>query len=48
MFLRKNSHVRSEVSIEEPLNIDWDGNELLLGDVLGTGIDEVSKDIRCV
>ncbi len=46
MFLRKNSHVRSEVSIEEPLNIDWDGNELLLGDVLGTGIDEVSKDIE--
>ena len=46
MFLRKNSHVRSEVSIEEPLNIDWDGNELLLGDVLGTGMDEVSKDIE--
>ena len=46
MYLRKSTHSRSEVSIEEPLNIDWDGNELLLGDVLGTDADSVCKGIE--
>ena len=36
MYIRKNSVLRGEVSIDEPLNIDWDGNELLLSDVIGT------------
>ena len=44
--LRKNSHSHSEVSIEEPLNIDWEGNELLLGDVLGTETDSVSGSLE--
>ncbi len=46
MFLRKKSSHRSEVSIDEPLNTDWDGNELLLSDVLGTEEDEVIKPIE--
>jgi len=46
MFLRRNSRVRSEVSFDEPLNVDWDGNELLLSDVLGTEGDLISKDIE--
>ncbi len=46
MFLRKKSSHRSEVSIDEPLNTDWDGNELLLSDVLGTDEDEVIKPIE--
>ncbi|MCC8356552.1 MAG: RNA polymerase sporulation sigma factor SigE [Oscillospiraceae bacterium] len=46
MFLRKKSSHRSEVSIDEPLNTDWDGNELLLSDVLGTDDDEVIKPIE--
>ena len=37
MYLRKTSGQRSEVSFDEPLNTDWDGNELLLSDILGTG-----------
>jgi len=45
MFLRKKSSHRTEVSIDEPLNTDWDGNELLLSDVLGTDGDEVIKPI---
>ena len=36
MYLRKNSQLRNELSIDEPLNVDWDGNELLLSDILGT------------
>src|SRR5690606_14827614 len=36
MYLRRNNKTRSEVSFDEPLNVDWDGNELLLSDVLGT------------
>ena len=36
MYLRKNASQKNEVSIDEPLNIDWDGNELLLSDVLGS------------
>jgi len=43
MYLRRNNKVRSEVSFDEPLNIDWDGNELLLSDVLGTENDIIYK-----
>jgi RNA polymerase sporulation-specific sigma factor len=46
MFLRRNSRVRSEVSFDEPLNVDWDGNELLLSDVLGTENDLVYKGLE--
>ncbi len=46
MVLRKNSSQRSELSIDEPLNTDWDGNELLLSDVLGTDEDEVSRPLE--
>ena len=46
MFLRKSSQMKSEVSIDEPLNIDWDGNELLLSDILGSDQDVVNKDIE--
>ncbi len=46
MFLRRNSRLRSEVSLDEPLNVDWDGNELLLSDVLGTEGDLISKGIE--
>ena len=43
MYLRKNSKTRLEVSIDEPLNVDWDGNELLLSDILGTEEDTIYK-----
>lgn len=46
MYLRKNSNMRSEVSIDEPLNVDWDGNELLLSDILGTENDIIYKNIE--
>ncbi len=46
MFLRKNISVKSEVSIDEPLNVDWDGNELLLSDVLGTDDDIVNRGLE--
>jgi len=46
MVLRKNSGQRAELSIDEPLNTDWDGNELLLSDVLGTDVDEVSRPLE--
>lgn len=46
MYLRKNNKKRSEVSFDEPLNIDWDGNELKLSDVLGTDIDLIYKYIE--
>lgn len=46
MFLRRNNKVRSEVSFDEPLNIDWDGNELLLSDVLGTENDTIYRNIE--
>ena len=46
MFLRKATQYRGEVSIDEPLNIDWDGNELLLSDILGTDADVVSRNIE--
>ncbi|MDR1674273.1 MAG: sigma-70 family RNA polymerase sigma factor, partial [Oscillospiraceae bacterium] len=46
MFLRKSSQYRNEISIDEPLNVDWDGNELLLSDILGTSEDVVNKGIE--
>lgn len=46
MFLRKNVQHKNEISIDEPLNIDWDGNELLLSDILGTDADYVNRDIE--
>ena len=46
MFLRKNSAQKNEISIDEPLNIDWDGNELLLSDVLGSDSDEVGRGVE--
>ena len=46
MHLRKNANRRSEVSLDEPLNTDWDGNELLLSDVLGTDSDSIEKPIE--
>ncbi|MCI5752143.1 MAG: RNA polymerase sporulation sigma factor SigE [Oscillospiraceae bacterium] len=46
MFLRKTSQTKNEISIDEPLNIDWDGNELLLSDILGTENDAVSSGIE--
>lgn len=46
MYLRKNSNTRTEVSIDEPLNVDWDGNELLLSDILGTDNDVICKGIE--
>ena len=46
MFLRKTATLRNEVSIDEPLNIDWDGNELLLSDVLGSDGDEVGRGVE--
>ncbi|HBX22696.1 MAG TPA: RNA polymerase sporulation sigma factor SigE [Desulfotomaculum sp.] len=46
MYLRRNNKIRTEVSFDEPLNIDWDGNELLLSDVLGTENDVIYKYIE--
>ncbi len=46
MFLRKASQYKNEISIDEPLNTDWDGNELLLSDILGTEDDIVNKGIE--
>ena len=46
MYLRKNNKTKLEVSIDEPLNVDWDGNELLLSDILGTDEDVISKGIE--
>ncbi len=46
MFLRRNNKVRLEISFDEPLNIDWDGNELLLSDILGTDNDIIHKFIE--
>ncbi len=43
MYLRRNSKIKSEVSFDEPLNVDWDGNELLLSDILGTDGDVIFK-----
>ena len=46
MYLRKNSNMKTEVSIDEPLNVDWDGKELLLSDILGTDGDVTQKNIE--
>ena len=46
MYLRRTSKTRLEVSIDEPLNVDWDGNELLLSDILGTEEDVISKNME--
>lgn len=46
MYLRRNSKVRMEVSIDEPLNVDWDGNELLLSDILGTDEDVIYRELE--
>ena len=46
MYLRRNSKTKAEVSIDEPLNVDWDGNELLLSDILGTEEDIIYKDLE--
>ena len=46
MYLRRNSKTKMEVSIDEPLNVDWDGNELLLSDILGTEEDTIYKDLE--
>ena len=46
MYLRRNNKTKMEVSIDEPLNVDWDGNELLLSDILGTEEDVIYKDME--
>lgn len=46
MYLRKSTSMRSEVSIDEPLNVDWDGNELLLSDILGSEPDAVTQGLE--
>ncbi len=46
MYIRKNSKAKNDISLDEPLNVDWDGNELLLSDILGTDEDEVHRGIE--
>lgn len=46
MYMRKSSVLKTEISIDEPLNVDWDGNELLLSDILGSDGDEVSAEVE--
>ncbi len=46
MYLRKNANQKSEISIDEPLNVDWDGNELLLSDILGTDHDIIYRSVE--
>ena len=46
MYVRKNASHRGDLSIDEPLNVDWDGNELLLSDILGTDTDAVSENLE--
>ena len=46
MYLRRTSRMRQEVSFDEPLNVDWDGNELLLSDILGTEPDVITKGLE--
>ena len=46
MYLRRNSKTKLEVSFDEPLNMDWDGNELLLSDILGTDEDIIYRDLE--
>ena len=45
MYLRRNTRTKNEVSIDEPLNVDWEGNELLLSDILGTETDIISREL---
>lgn len=45
MYLRKNNKTKTEISFDEPLNVDWDGNELLLSDILGTEVDIITKSL---
>ena len=46
MYLRRNTRTKSEISIDEPLNVDWEGNELLLSDILGTDVDIIYRGIE--
>lgn len=46
MYIRKNNHIRSEMSLDEPLNVDYDGNELLICDIVGSDADAVSQNIE--
>ena len=46
MYLRKTANRKNEFSIDEPLNVDWDGNELLLSDILGSDSDSVNRNIE--
>jgi RNA polymerase sporulation-specific sigma factor len=46
MYLRRNNKIKTEISIDEPLNIDWDGNELLLSDILGTDNDIIHRSLE--
>ncbi len=46
MYLRRNTRIKTEVSIDEPLNVDWEGNELLLSDILGTDVDIIYRNIE--
>lgn len=46
MYLRKNNGTKTEISIDEPLNVDWDGNELLLSDILGTDEDVTQRELE--
>lgn len=46
MYLRKTNQIKTEISFDEPLNVDWDGNELLLSDVMGSDFDEINRNIE--
>ncbi len=46
MYLRRNTKTKTEISIDEPLNVDWEGNELLLSDILGTEVDIIYKNLE--
>lgn len=46
MYLRRNNKIKTEISIDEPLNVDWDGNELLLSDILGTENDIIYRSLE--
>ena len=46
MFLRKMVRIKSEVSLEEPINVDWEGNQLVLSDILGTDTDMIFRDME--
>jgi len=46
MYLRKSAQLKNEISLDDPLNVDWDGNELLLSDLLGSDPDTVNRDIE--